>query len=179
MRASTNPSGANRVERRMNYAPIDADGHVMETDDELRRYLPPPFEGRRALTALFPSLDGWPRSTRKSPDHTPCLQKWRQFLDQSGVAGAVLYPTMGLAMALIKDAKWAGNGALLQQLSLRRISRKGAAPAMGRSLAAASGRRRSRRRVGTLCQGIENDRRSDSGGWVAARSRPYDVRSAL
>jgi len=34
------------------YAPIDADGHVMETDDELRRYLPPPFEGRRALTAL-------------------------------------------------------------------------------------------------------------------------------
>ena len=24
----------------MNYAPIDADGHVMETDDELRRYLP-------------------------------------------------------------------------------------------------------------------------------------------
>src|SRR5690349_13570026 len=107
MRASTNPSGANRVERRMNYAPIDADGHVMETDDELRRYLPPPFEGRRALTALFPSLDGWPRSTRKSPYHTPCLQKWCQFLDQSGVAGAVLYPTMGLAMAHIKDAKWA------------------------------------------------------------------------
>ena len=40
----------------MNYAPIDADGHVMETDDELRRYLPSPFEGRRALTALFPSI---------------------------------------------------------------------------------------------------------------------------
>jgi molybdopterin-containing oxidoreductase family iron-sulfur binding subunit len=39
------------------YAPIDADGHVMETDDELRRYLPAPFEGRRALTAIFPSLD--------------------------------------------------------------------------------------------------------------------------
>lgn len=53
------------------YAPIDADGHVMETDDELRRYLPAPFEGRRALTALFPSLDGWPRSTRKAPDNTP------------------------------------------------------------------------------------------------------------
>ena len=65
------------------YAPIDADGHVMETDDELRRYLPPRYEGRRALTALFPSLDGWPRSTRKSPDTTPCLQKWRMFLDSS------------------------------------------------------------------------------------------------
>jgi predicted TIM-barrel fold metal-dependent hydrolase len=91
----------------INYAPIDADGHVMETDAELRRYLPPPFEGRRALTALFPSLDGWPRSTRKAPDQTPCLQKWRLFLDQSGVAGAVLYPTMGLAMAHIKDASWA------------------------------------------------------------------------
>ena len=91
----------------MNYAPIDADGHVMETDDELRRYLPAPFEGRRALTALFPSLDGWPRSTRKPPDNTPCLQKWRMFLDGSGVAGSVLYPTMGLAMAHIKDVKWA------------------------------------------------------------------------
>jgi predicted TIM-barrel fold metal-dependent hydrolase len=90
-----------------NYAPIDADGHVMETDDELRRYLPAPFEGRRALTALFPSLDGWPRSTRKAPDATPGLQKWRLFLDRSGVAGSVLYPTMGLAMAHIKDVKWA------------------------------------------------------------------------
>lgn len=92
---------------RKDYAPIDADGHVMETDDELRRYLPPPFEGRRALTALFPSLDGWPRSTRKAPDGTPCLQKWRMFLAGSGVAGSVLYPTMGLAMAHIKDVKWA------------------------------------------------------------------------
>ncbi len=89
------------------YAPIDADGHVMETDDELRKYLAPPFEGRRALTALFPSLDGWPRSTRKAPDNTSCLQKWRTFLDGSGVAGSVLYPTMGLAMAHIKDVKWA------------------------------------------------------------------------
>ena len=89
------------------YAPIDADGHVMETDKELRRYLPAPFEGRRALTALFPSLDGWPRSTRKAPDNTPGLEKWRVFLDASGVAGSVLYPTMGLAMAHIKDAKWA------------------------------------------------------------------------
>lgn len=90
-----------------NYAAIDADGHVMETDDELRRYLPAPFEGRRALTALFPSLDGWPRSTRKAPDPTPCLEKWRLFLNASGVAGSVLYPTMGLAMAHIKDVKWA------------------------------------------------------------------------
>jgi len=88
-------------------APIDADGHVMETDEELRRYLPPPYEGRRALTALFPSLDGWPRSTRKLPDNEPGLKKWRRFLDLSGVGGSVLYPTMGLAMTHIKDVKWA------------------------------------------------------------------------
>ena len=30
----------------MNYAPIDADGHVMETDDELRRYRPMKAGGR-------------------------------------------------------------------------------------------------------------------------------------
>ena len=29
------------------------------------------------------------------------------FLNASGVAGSVLYPTMGLAMAHIKDVKWA------------------------------------------------------------------------
>jgi predicted TIM-barrel fold metal-dependent hydrolase len=89
------------------YAPIDADGHVMEIDDDLRRYLPAPFEGRRALTALFPSLDGWPRSTRKAPDPVPCIERWRMFLNASGVAGSVLYPTMGLAMAHIKDVQWA------------------------------------------------------------------------
>jgi predicted TIM-barrel fold metal-dependent hydrolase len=89
------------------YAAIDADGHVIETDEELRRYLPPPFEGRRAHTALFPSLDGWARGTRKLPDATPGLQKWRMFLDAAGVAGSVLYPTVGLAMAHVKDVKWA------------------------------------------------------------------------
>jgi hypothetical protein len=26
------------------YASIDADGHVMETDDDLRRHLPAPFD---------------------------------------------------------------------------------------------------------------------------------------
>jgi predicted TIM-barrel fold metal-dependent hydrolase len=89
------------------YAAIDADGHVIETDEELRRYLPAPFEGRRAHTALFPSLDGWPRGTRKLPDVTPGLTKWRMFLDASAVEGSVLYPTVGLAMAHVKDVKWA------------------------------------------------------------------------
>jgi len=36
----------------------------------------------------------------------PCLQKGRAFLEASGVAGSVLYPTMGLAMAHIKVPKW-------------------------------------------------------------------------
>ncbi|MDH3444483.1 MAG: amidohydrolase family protein, partial [Deltaproteobacteria bacterium] len=45
--------------------------------------------------------------TRKLPDPMSCLERWRMFLDRSGVAGSVLYPTMGLAMAHIKDAKWA------------------------------------------------------------------------
>lgn len=89
------------------YAPIDADGHVIETDEELRKYLPPPFEGRRAHTALFPSLDGWPRGTRKLPDPNPGLTKWRRFLEASGVEASVLYPTVGLAMAHVKDVKWA------------------------------------------------------------------------
>ena len=164
----------------MNYAPIDADGHVMETDDELRRYLPPPFEGRRALTALFPSLDGWPRSTRKAPDQTPCLQKWRLFLDQSGVAGAVLYPTMGLAMAHIKDASWAAvmarcyNNYLYGEYLEKEPHRLwGVALLPIQDVGAAA------RRVGTLCQGIKNGRRSDSGGGSAARSWSFDVRPAL
>jgi predicted TIM-barrel fold metal-dependent hydrolase len=47
------------------------------------------------------------RGTRKLPDPTPGLTKWRMFLDASGVAASVLYPTVGLAMAHVKDVKWA------------------------------------------------------------------------
>ena len=85
-------------------APVDADGHVMETDDELRRYLPSPYERRRALTAPFPSLDGWPRSTRNLKPRRAC-NNGACFWIAPGVAGWVLYPTMGPAIMHIKDVK--------------------------------------------------------------------------
>lgn len=86
--------------------PIDADGHVIETDEELSPHLPSPYTNSRALTALFPTLDGWHRGARR-PDPIPGIKKWQAFLEASGVSGSVLYPTVGLSIALVKDPRWA------------------------------------------------------------------------
>ena len=85
------------------------------------------------------------------------------FLNASGVAGSVLYPTMGLAMAHIKDVKWAAvmarcyndylYGEYLSQEPERLVGRRALLPIQ--DIAAAA------RRIGTLRQGFENGRRRD------------------
>jgi predicted TIM-barrel fold metal-dependent hydrolase len=93
----------------VNYPIIDADGHVMETDVELREFL----EGRYSqgphfkTYSYFPSLDGWNRGfgvPGKVPE-TPA-PKWLEFLDELGVHTTVLYPTAGLSLGLIQNPEW-------------------------------------------------------------------------
>jgi len=88
------------------YRPIDADGHIIETDEELSPYLPTPYAGSRSLTALFPTLDGWQRGARK-PEPIKGIKRWQTFFAASGVSGSVLYPTVGLSIGLVKDPNWA------------------------------------------------------------------------
>jgi len=85
---------------------IDADGHVIERDRELREFLPDPTgsaQGKRRY-ALFP-WDGWARGglsphRREHPDPT----RWINFLDACGITATVLYPSDGLSLGLLHDA---------------------------------------------------------------------------
>jgi hypothetical protein len=88
---------------------IDADGHVIERDRDLRKFLPAPYrgvEGKREYP-LF-SWDGWARGAlaphqREQPD----AALWTRFLDATGIAATVLYPNDGLNIGLLRDPDWA------------------------------------------------------------------------
>jgi predicted TIM-barrel fold metal-dependent hydrolase len=109
---------------------FDADGHVMEKDEELIDYFDPPFKGRHELLIepLFPSLDRINRVARslldvhlkettergkEVPKHgieaaeEATAEQWLKFLDAGGIEGVVLYPTLGLSFGAVWDADWA------------------------------------------------------------------------
>lgn len=87
---------------------FDADGHVLESDDELITH----YEGdygasrRQKTWALFPSLDGWARGVvilredgGRKYMHTDA-KVWGEILDMLGLEGTVVYPTAGLGFGL-------------------------------------------------------------------------------
>lgn len=90
---------------------IDADGHVLEPDEELVDYLPHPLPHRGARTRFFPffpTLDGWQRDFQaKGTQRTTTAEDWTHFLDSHQIDCAVLYPTAGLTVGLIQDPDWA------------------------------------------------------------------------
>jgi predicted TIM-barrel fold metal-dependent hydrolase len=92
------------------YAPIDADGHVMERPAELRQYLPQPYAAMEWIDThpFFPTLDGWSRAmTSPGRRDVPDAELWLRFLDDAGIEQTFVYPTSGLAHGLIQDRKWA------------------------------------------------------------------------
>jgi len=98
------------------YRIIDADGHVMELDDQLREHIGPPYrdlEWHRSYS-FWPglTLDGYLRSLRKPGGWAgggtgPSAQDWLAFLDKNRIELTVLYPTQGLTHAAIQDRDWA------------------------------------------------------------------------
>jgi predicted TIM-barrel fold metal-dependent hydrolase len=98
------------------YRIIDADGHVMELDDQLREHIGPPYadlEWHRSYS-FWPGLtmDGYLRSLRKPGGWAgggsgPSAQDWLSFLDKNRIELTVLYPTQGLTHAAIQDRDWA------------------------------------------------------------------------
>lgn len=90
---------------------IDADGHLLEKDDEIEKHFEGAYQGyrRHRVFSLFPSLDGWPRGAvkglKKATETSP--QSWIEFIDRAGIDLAVIYPTAGLAFGLIQDSDWA------------------------------------------------------------------------
>jgi len=93
---------------------LDGDGHVIERDRELFEYLEAPYAGNTSVLGypFFPALDGYNRGAvlarlgiYESYEITP--QLWLDSLDKAGIESTVLYPTAGLAFALIQDPDWA------------------------------------------------------------------------
>ena len=88
---------------------IDADGHILEKDHELRAFLPPEFRavpGKREYP-LF-SWDGWARGALSPAQREhPSVALWTRFLDATEIALTVLYPNEGLNIGLQRDGDWA------------------------------------------------------------------------
>ncbi len=98
------------------YRIIDADGHVMELDEQLREYIGSPYkdlEWHRSYS-FWPGLnmDGYLRALRKSGGWAgggagPNAQHWLEFLNKNNIELTVLYPTQGLTHGAIQDRDWA------------------------------------------------------------------------
>ena len=99
-----------------NYRIIDADGHVMELDEQLQDYIGSPYkdlEWHRSYS-FWPGLnmDGYLRALRKAGGWAgggtgPNAQHWLDFLDKNNIELTVLYPTQGLTHGAIQDRDWA------------------------------------------------------------------------
>jgi hypothetical protein len=90
---------------------IDADGHIIERADELRRYLKPPFDKRGGpLTASEPwdrdLQETLPRDPTQFP-RAPNAEDWRRLLDQHDIEQAFLYPTALGNVSRIREPDYA------------------------------------------------------------------------
>ena len=93
---------------------LDADGHLIERDEELLEYMEPPYKGNNTLLGFpfFPTLDGYQRGAIMArlgihKGYTINAKTWIEFLDGTGIESTVLYPTAGLAFNMIQDPTWA------------------------------------------------------------------------
>jgi len=90
---------------------IDADGHIIERTDELRKYLKSPFNKRGGpLTASEP----WDRALQQTLPPEPCTfpsapnaQDWLRLLDDHGIEQAFLYPTALGNVSRIREPEYA------------------------------------------------------------------------
>jgi len=87
---------------------IDADGHINDhaCGDEIARYMP---KGNQ-MASLFPEFDHlhfrYLKQNRR-PTGNPSADAWNRFLDETGIAWTVLYPTAGLSVGRIMAPDWA------------------------------------------------------------------------
>ena len=86
---------------------IDADGHVIETTEQVARYLEEPYRRRPLGFSFYPS-DGWDRRLLgRLGDSGGTADEWLRALDKGGMESTILYPTLGLFMSFLRDREWA------------------------------------------------------------------------
>lgn len=93
---------------------FDGDGHVLEPDSELAQHYEGKWTNNRRMDGMtiFPSLDGWARSSivqegDEGRKHwSTNAEIWSEILDKVGLEGSVLYPTAGLGYGLMQSEEF-------------------------------------------------------------------------
>lgn len=94
----------------LDYGIIDADGHVVDQDKDLRRYLPEPWCHKDWTREyyFFPLTDGWMRGmSSRHKAEVPDADNWLSFLEESNIEQTVLYPSNALFHGQIRNKGWA------------------------------------------------------------------------
>jgi len=118
---------------------IDGDGHIFEDEDGISRHFPFSADGARLRSGVFPLNSHIQYSlTRRPPGafattpegrfKNPGPEGWIEFMEQVGIAQAVLFPTAGQRIGRIVDRDYAVGAARayndwLAETYLRRDSR--------------------------------------------------------
>ena len=86
---------------------IDADGHVTETDEQIRPFLEGRLRDRTSSRPYYPG-DGWDRPLGgRLGERAATGASWLEALDRGDMDSVVLYPTGGLFLGFVKDPEWA------------------------------------------------------------------------
>jgi hypothetical protein len=92
---------------------IDSDGHIFERQDEIRKYLEPPWD--RRPSALFPAGPPWDTDLfdtlgwieMRKASAAKQVQIWVQVMDREGIDTAVIFPSGAGGVATIPEPGFA------------------------------------------------------------------------
>ncbi len=92
-------------------AVIDADGHITESEEQLRRYMDKEVSNRTVVgdvrAPLYPA-ENWNRSLGgRLGSRAGDAETWLRAMDKHGVEAAVLYPTAGLGLGRVLEPELA------------------------------------------------------------------------
>ena len=86
---------------------IDADGHVRDTDEDVRPYISPPYNERPRLSGGG-ARDGFDNTLgNRLGTREVAVDVWLDALERGGLAASVLYPTGSLACGWLREPGFA------------------------------------------------------------------------
>ena len=88
----------------------DADGHITESNEQLRPYLEGRYDPGQRWTGRgrFYMKDGWDRELgNRLTDRAPTARSWLDFIDRCEIETAFLYPTGGLSIGWVREPDFA------------------------------------------------------------------------
>lgn len=87
---------------------VDSDGHILERESDIRKYLEPPWDQRR--TSLWPGDQPWDNNLfgsfdnawrKKSPAEQ--VELWQEVMEKEGMEAAVCFPTGSGNVAKLRE----------------------------------------------------------------------------